>query len=246
MQSAPDEAFFGFGEQLTYFNQKGKCAPMLVQEHGVGRGRPIVTQLIDALADGGGRNPYITEAPAPHFISSRLRSMFLENTEYSVFDMRPADRADIKLWSGAMRGQIVYGRTPLELIEAYTEYAGRMRVLPGWVHGGVIVAVQGGSESVRGKLDALRKAGVPLAGLWIQDWSGIRDTSVGKQLWWNWKLDESFYPGWNAIVADLETNGARMLIYINPFLANTPGHDTLFKEGETAATWSSKRTARPI
>lgn len=118
MESVPDEGFFGFGEQLTYFNQKGNVLPILVQEHGVGRGRPILTQAVDILASGGGGSPYVTEAPAPHFISSRLRSLFLENTEYSVFDMRAANHTEIKVWSGVMTGWILYGETPLDLIEA--------------------------------------------------------------------------------------------------------------------------------
>jgi hypothetical protein len=36
--SSADEAFFGFGQQLTYFNQKGNVIPILVQEHGIGGG----------------------------------------------------------------------------------------------------------------------------------------------------------------------------------------------------------------
>jgi alpha-glucosidase len=70
--SVADEGFFGFGQQLTYFNQKGNILPIVVQEHGVGRGRPIVTQIVDWFASQGGGNPYITEAPAP--ISSRAVS----------------------------------------------------------------------------------------------------------------------------------------------------------------------------
>ncbi len=166
-ESVPDEAFFGFGEQLTYFNQKGNVLPILVQEHGVGRGRPILTQAVDILASGGGGSPYVTEAPAPHFISSRLRSLFLENTEYSVFDMRAAGHTEMKVWSGIMTGRILYGKTPLDLIEAYTEYAGRMRVLPDWVHNGVIVALQGGTKVARPQFEELLKAEIPLAGLWI-------------------------------------------------------------------------------
>lgn len=228
--SAADEAFFGFGEQLTYFNQKGKVVPILVQEHGVGRGRPVLTQLIDMFANGGGGNPYVTEAPAPHFISSHLRSLFLENTQYSAFDLRGARHFEIKVWSGTMTGRILYGKTPLDLIEAYTDYSGRMRALPDWVHNGAIVCVQGGTAAVRGKLAALREAGVPLAGLWVQDWSGARVTSAGTQLWWDWRLDESHYPQWRELIADLQNSGARMLIYINPFLSNAAGHDTLFKQ----------------
>jgi sulfoquinovosidase len=34
--SESDEHFFGFGEQLTYFDQKGKVIPILVQEHDIG------------------------------------------------------------------------------------------------------------------------------------------------------------------------------------------------------------------
>ena len=47
--------------------------------------------------------------------------------------MRHADRVDIKVWSATMTGRILHGETPLDLIEAYTAYAGRMRVLPDWI-----------------------------------------------------------------------------------------------------------------
>lgn len=244
-QSAQDEAFFGFGQQLTHFNQKGNVLPILVQEHGVGRGRPVVTQLVDTFANGGGGTPFLTEAPAPHFISSRLRSLFLENTEYSVFDMRPADHFEIEVWSGTMTGRILFGETPLDLIAAFTEYAGRMRALPDWIHNGVVVSVQGGTKAVRDKLDKLRAANIPLAGLWIQDWPGIRVTSAGKQLWWDWRLDETLYPGWRKLVADLESAGARMLIYINPFLSNAPGHDALFEEGRKKGYLVQKADGTP-
>ena len=243
--SSPDEAFFGFGQQLSYFNLKGKLIPILVQEHGVGRGRPIVTQLIDIFADGGGGNPYVTEAPAPHFISSRLQSLFLENSEYSLFDMRPADHFEVKVWCGTMTGRILYGATPLDLIEAYTDYAGRMRALPDWIHSGAIVAVQGGTRAAHAKLAKLRADDIPLAGLWIQDWTGVRVTSVGKQLWWDWRLDETFYPQWRQLVADLERHGGRMLVYINPFLSNAAGHDALFTEGQHKGYLVSRADGTP-
>jgi hypothetical protein len=38
---------------------------------------------------------------------------------------------------------------------------------------------------------------VPLAGLWIQDWSGTNTTSAGHQVLWNWQL----YTDWDQIVA---------------------------------------------
>nr|MDQ3831688.1 hypothetical protein [Candidatus Tectomicrobia bacterium] len=232
--SSRDEQFFGFGAQLTFFNQKGHVLPILVQEHGVGRGLPGVTQLVNLTQNGGGGNPFVTEMVAPHYISTKLRSLFLENKEYNEFDLREADRVEIKLFANVLTGRILYGATPLDLIEEYTSYAGRTHPLPDWIHEGVIVAVQGGTERVLQKLATLDKAGVPLAALWIQDWTGRRVTSLGSQVWWNWQLDESYYPGWAELVDMLARRHVRMLIYTNPFLTNTPGHDQLFQEAQNA------------
>ena len=115
VESPKDEAIFGCGSQLTYFNQKGHLLPILVQEHGIGRGRPIITELVDVFDHSSGGNPYHTSMPAPHILTSRRRSMFLENEEYSEFDMRPADRISIKLWAPTMTGRILFGETPLDL-----------------------------------------------------------------------------------------------------------------------------------
>ena len=220
--SSPNEAFFGFGQQLTYFNQKGNIIPIIVQEHGIGRGLPLVTQLVDLLYDGAGGTPCFTEAPAPQYITSQLRSLFLENKEYSVFDMRAADYVAVKLFSGAMTGRILFGATPLALIEEYTSYSGRVRALPAWAHEGVMVATEGGSAIVNALLAKLIDANVPLVGLWIQDWSGTKTTSAGHQVLWNWQLSSALYPDWDQIVAKLAQLGARIFIYINPFLVPVP------------------------
>ena len=87
-------------------------------------------------------------------------------------------------------GQIIGARTVPETVEAYTEYSGRMGPLPEWAYaGGVILGMTGGSERVRDVLAKLRAADVPLAGLWLQDWGGARNTSIGiERVWWNWEL----------------------------------------------------------
>ena len=189
----------------------------------------------------------MTECPAPHFITTRLRSLFLENLEYSTFDLRQSDQFDVKVWSGVMTGRILYGRTPLELIAAYTDYAGRMRPLPDWVHQGLIAGLQGGTEVVRGKLATLKDAEVPLAGLWLQDWCGARTTDAGKQLWWDWKLDSGYYPDWQGLSAEVAAAGGRMLVYINPYLCRAARARRALPAGAGGrATWceTGRRHAR--
>jgi alpha-glucosidase len=243
--SEADEHFFGFGEQLTYFDQKGNVIPILVQEHGVGRGLPVFTGLVDLTQNGGGGNPYVTEAPVPQYITSKLRSLFLENKEYSVFDLHSPERVEITVFASQMTGRILYGRTPLDLIQEYTEYAGRMRPLPDWISQGAVISVQGGTDVVLQKLDTFVKAGVPIAAFWIQDWPGRRVTAIGSQLWWNWKLDEVYYHDWDGLVDALQKQNARMMIYINPFLTNAPGHDELFNQAMQAGYLVKKKDGTP-
>src|SRR5918997_801499 len=52
--SSPEERFFGFGTQYTYFGMKGRKVPIFIQEQGIGRGKQPVTWAADWQADAGG------------------------------------------------------------------------------------------------------------------------------------------------------------------------------------------------
>jgi alpha-glucosidase len=217
--STPDEHFFGFGVQYTYFDLKGRKVPIFIQEQGIGRGEQPITLAADWEADAGGRW-HTSYASVPHYITSELRSLFLENYEYSTFDLREEDRVQVEVFSSRMRGQIPSGDTPPELIEQYTEYSGRMPPLPGWILGGAVVGVQGGTDKVLDVYDELEALGTPVAALWLQDWVGQRRTSFGTQLWWNWELDQDHYPDWDLLRKKLEERDVRLMTYVNPFLAD--------------------------
>ena len=216
--SAPDEHFFGFGVQYTYFDLKGRMVPIFIQEQGVGRGEQPVTLAADWQANAGG-SPYTSYASVPHYITSEMRSLFLENYEYSAFDLREEDRVQIEVFSSRVVGQILNGETPPQLIEAYTEYCGRMPPLPEWILGGAVIGVQGGTQRVLDLSDQLGALGTPVAAFWLQDWVGRRKTSFGTQLWWNWELDEDHYPDWNLLRESLGRNDTKLMTYVNPLLA---------------------------
>jgi alpha-glucosidase (family GH31 glycosyl hydrolase) len=226
--SSKDEGVYGFGEQFSWFDHKRLRVPILVSEQGIGRGAFPIT-LGANLSAGAGGNGHTTYAAVPHFLTSRLRSLFLENTEVSTFDLRDEARITVELFSSTMRGRIVAGTTPLELIEEYTTYAGRMRRLPDWMLEGAVVGMQGGTAKVREVLGKLREKDVPVAALWLQDWVGQRTTSFGKQLWWNWELDTERYPEWPELMRSLEAQGIRVMTYVNPFLADVEGEKASYR-----------------
>ncbi len=219
LASVADEAFYGFGEQFTHFNLKGKRLPVLVQEQGIGRGAQPITAGANLTAGAGG-DWHTSYAAVPHFISSRMRSLFLENYEYSIFDMTKDDLIRIEVFSNRMSGQMLSGSSPQELVERYTEYSGRMKALPDWMHRGAIIGMQGGTDAVKERLAHLKQHKAPVAAFWLQDWVGQRKTSFGRQLWWNWELDNDRYPQWQQLVQDLRKENIRVMTYVNPFFAD--------------------------
>jgi alpha-glucosidase len=221
--SRPQEHFFGFGEQFTYFDMKGREVPIWVSEQGVGRGEQPLTFLADLTNGGAGGNAFTTYAPMPICMTSDLRGFLLENTCFSRFDLRDAHRMSITVFDNTLNAHIYLGDSPSKLIHIQTGLSGRMPRLPDWVHAGAIIGMQGGTAKVREIYAKLREKQVPVAAFWLQDWVGQRRTSFGKQLWWNWELDHERYPGWQELVRDLQRDGVRVMTYINPYLADLTG-----------------------
>ena len=223
--STSDEQFFGFGEQFTHLNLKGRRLDIISQEPGIGRGvQPLSWFMNTFFGAGGGETS--SNAPAPHYITSRCRSLALENHELSRFDLREEDRIEVELWSNTMCARVFIGSNPKTLIEAYTRLSGRMPMLPSWIQSGAVIGMQGGTEAVRSMAKRLQDAGAPVAAFWLQDWVGARRTSVGSQLWWNWELDAERYPDWEKLRGELEANGSRVMSYINPFLVDVAERET--------------------
>lgn len=220
--SNAEENFYGFGEQFSYLNLKGKQVPVLVQEQGIGRGELILSFLVNLFSPGSAGNTFSSYYAIPQYITDQRRSVFLENSEYSRFDLRQSESVALNVFSNEITGRILYGEDMLGLIEEFTKYSGRMKALPDWMNKGAVLGLQGGTDRVRGIYNQLRDADTPVAALWLQDWVGRRVTlgGAGKQLWWNWELDQNLYPGWFDLVDDMEQNDVRVLGYINPFLVD--------------------------
>lgn len=218
--SNSSERFHGFGEQFSILDLKGQVVPVLSQEGGVGRGHQPISAAVNLGSAGAAGNELTTYYAVPQYITNTNKSLFLENTDYSVFDLSDANRVRVRLFNGQMTGRILLGNSMLELIQRFTDYTGRMRPLPSWFNEGAVVGMQGGTDKVNAVLTELERRGTPVAGVWLQDWVGKRQTSFGSQLWWNWELDKDRYPNWDGLVNRIENRNGHVLCYINPFLVD--------------------------
>uniref|UniRef100_A0A0E0JGU8 Glycoside hydrolase family 31 N-terminal domain-containing protein n=1 Tax=Oryza punctata TaxID=4537 RepID=A0A0E0JGU8_ORYPU len=234
--SSRDERFYGFGEQFSRVEFKGKRVPVLVQEQGIGRGDQPITFAANLVSYRSGGNWSTTYAPSPFYMTSKMRSLYLEGYDYSIFDLTKPDRVQIQVYGSSVQGRILHGGSPTELITSYTESTGRPPVLPRWITSGAVVGMQGGTDAVRRVWKQLQDHDVPVSAFWLQDWVGQRKTSIGSQLWWNWEVDDDHYAGWTDLVRDLRRRGVRTMTYCNPCLvpmdkkANARRH--LFEEAK--------------
>jgi len=238
--SEPDEAVWGFGEQFSAVDFKGRKLSTLVTEKGFGRGMEPVTSYLDGKypSHNVSGDWFSSYAPVPHYISSSMRSIFMRNYEYISYDLTQAGLIITDVFTNAISGTIINGDTPVDLIREYTEFSGRMRALPDWALRGAIVGMQGGTDKVRHVYRELKKRNTPVSAFWLQDWQGQRSMSkVHKRLWWNWCLDEERYPDWSDMVKEFESDGVRVMGYINPFFVTDidagPTHDrNMFREAD--------------
>ena len=210
------ENVWGAGEQLSYFDLRGRQFPLWTSEPGVGRDKSTqITWMADQVGAGG--DYFHTNYPQPTFISSRRYALHVETTAYAVFDFRHDAFHEIEVWEVPERIEIFTGGSFVDLVGALSMRFGRQPPLPDWVLNGAIIGLKQGDESFQ-RLEAYEKADVAISGLWCEDWVGLRITSFGKRLFWNWKWNESRYPGLDRKIAELAQRDIRFLGYVNPYL----------------------------
>ncbi|KAG5555986.1 hypothetical protein RHGRI_006576 [Rhododendron griersonianum] len=217
--SEANERFYGFGEQFSHMDFKGKRVPILVQEQGIGRGDQPITFAANLVSYRSAGDWSTTYAPSPFYITSKMKSLYLEGYNYSVFDLTRHDRVQIQMHGDSIEGRILYGNSPLEFIEGFTDAIGRPPELPEWIISGAVVGMQGGTDFVRDVWDKLQAYDVPVSAFWLQDWVGQRKTVIGSQLWWNWEVDTTRYFGWQQLIREFSARHIKVMTYCNPCLA---------------------------
>ncbi|GAA0769230.1 alpha-glucosidase [Erythromicrobium ramosum] len=215
---APDDVLWGGGEQMSYLALNGRTFPIWTSEPGVGRepGTPLTDQ---ASADGSfaGGDYWTTNYPEPTVLCSSGWALSLANAEYVELDASEQGRLRVHVWSGEVVIDLFEG-APADLTRQLAARFGPRQALPDWALGGAIVGLKQGEASFD-RLEALIEAGAAISGLWCEDWVGIRETSFGRRLFWDWQWNAERYPDLPSRIAALKARGIRFLGYVNPYLA---------------------------
>ncbi|HEV7278061.1 MAG TPA: alpha-glucosidase [Devosiaceae bacterium] len=238
----PREHVWGGGEQMSYFDMRGRRFPLWTSEPGVGRDKSTeITRLSDLHGKAGG-DYWNTNYPQPTWLSSRRYALHVDTTAYSAFDFRHAEFHEVEVWEVPARIELFSGASFVDLVGALSRRFGRQPELPDWVYGGAIVGLKDGANSFA-RMERMIAAGVKVSGLWCEDWVGLRETSFGARLFWDWQANDSRYPDLRRRIAELRERGVRFLGYVNPYLAadgalfgeaDARGYFATNEQGETA------------
>lgn len=214
----PDESVFGCGEQFSHFNLRGRRFPLWTSEQGVGRNKKTRVTWEADVADKAGGDYWWTFFPQPSYVSSRKYWLFAQCPAWAAFDFSDADYHELEFWALPERLTFGSGTKMLDLARGMTDFLGHQPEPPDWTHDGVILGVQGGTDVCQARLDQARARGVPVSGLWAQDWEGINMTSFGQRLRWNWQWHRERYPQLPEAIARWKKDGIRFLGYANPYV----------------------------
>ena len=226
--SEKNEKIYGLGEQMSYFDLKGRDFPIWTSEPGVGRDKSTYVTWRSDVENKAGGDYYWSNFPQPTYISKRGYYLHLESTAYSKFDFRNDEYTEIEVWELPKSIVIEQADSLKETHKKLTDLLGTQPRLPEWVYNGLIIGAQGGTKRVEKILEDSLENGIKVAGVWSQDWCGRKVTSFGKRVKWSWIYDSEYDPDLPDFIKRLNNKGIEFLGYINPYiLEDTP----LYLEG---------------
>ncbi len=223
------EKCYGCGEQMSYFNLRGRNFPLWTSEPGVGRDKTTYVTWRSDVENKAGGDYYNTNYPQPTYVSTKHYYLHVDSTAYADFNFKNEKFHELQIWEVPAQVRIEAAPTYIGLLEKLTAFLGRQVELPDWVYNGAILGLQGGTERSFSLVERSLRNGMKVSGVWCQDWAGKRVTSFGKRLNWNWKWNKEMYPGLPEKIKEYREKNIRFLAYNNPYLVK---EGDLYKEGK--------------
>jgi alpha-glucosidase len=209
----PNEYFMGFGGRLEGVAFRGKKMLNWISE-----GQADTLPSPNPENQGNYRVPF--------YLSTRGYGLLLNENSCSSFDLGESNINinEIAVWDQKLSFTVYTGANPAEIIQNYTDDAGRiLRTPEPWVFGVWMLSKNRNifqTETDRSNQIAtlLRNDSIPCSAIWHHYWSEkINDIlGVGKK----WDLDVVRYPNYSTLVSNHHADGFKVLHYYWPYIFN--------------------------
>ena len=206
---APQEDFYGFGEQFTYFNKKG-----------------LVTEIWNV--DPANTSSFLSYKNIPFFLSTQGYGFVLNSSRRALFDLgsRTTEAWQVQVQGHELDYYLLFGTTPQRILQRYYQLTGQPTLPPAWSFGLWMskLGAYTDQEAVLAAARRFRERNLPLDVLhvdppWLQD----SETLVCTYQWNN----EAF-PDPPAMIRELAEHDIKLSLWIAPYV---PVGCALYDEG---------------
>ncbi|KAL0947165.1 hypothetical protein HGRIS_013292 [Hohenbuehelia grisea] len=210
LNMAPGELVYGLGEQFTAFTKNGQSVKVWNQD--------------------GGTSSEQAYKCVPFYITNRNYGVFVNHSGEVEIEVgsEKVSRVGVSVADKALEYFIIYGETPLEILDKYTRMTGRPALLPAWSFGlwlSTSFLTDYSSKTVSGFLQGMqdRNCHVRVFHLdcfWMKQYE-----------WCSFTFDPDNFPDPRAYLSEIkEKYGVKICVWINPYISQL---SPIFKEGAT-------------
>lgn len=203
-----NENLYGLGERFGPFAKNG--------------------QSVDIWNADGGTGSEQAYKNVPFYISDAGYGLFVDHPERVSFELgtEVASRAQFSVPGSELQYYVIYGATPKEILERYTELTGRPARVPAWSYGlwlSTSFTTNYDEETVSSFVEGMAQREIPLS-VFHFDCFWMR-----RFHWSDFRWDPAMFPDPRGMLERLKARGLRICVWINPYIAQ---RSYLFEEGK--------------
>ncbi|MCL2544656.1 MAG: alpha-xylosidase [Clostridia bacterium] len=201
------ECVYGLGERFTPYVKNG--------------------QTVDMWNEDGGTSSEIAYKNVPFFMSNRGYGVFVNHPTDVSFEVmsEKVARTQFSVEGEALEYLVIYGPTPLQVLDRYTALTGRPALPPAWSFGLWLTTsftTSYDEETVTSFIQGMADRDIPLHVFhfdcfWMQSYQ-----------WCDFTWDPHTFPDPEQMLARYKAMGLKICMWINPYIAQ---HTEAFEEG---------------
>ncbi len=210
------EPVFGSGGVASGPNLRGLRVNIYTDKPNPGE-RVSLTDMVDKYILGKGQASPLYALPS-FFTGQRFLFMAIFGGR-TLLNFTHKDYHEVEFYGVPEKIFLSQPKTMSSLHALQSELIGTRFQFPTLYEAGVIASVTGGSQPLLETIDILKASEIPMAALYIKDWSGTQTTPSGTREFWDWVWSSELYPHLDQVMQELSGIGINVLCSANPHLS---------------------------
>jgi alpha-D-xyloside xylohydrolase len=206
----PGECVYGLGERFSAFVKNG--------------------QVVNMWNEDGGTASQIAYKNIPFYMTSENYGVFVDHSGLVSFEVasEKVEYVGFSVEGEQLRYHLFYGKTPADILEAYTNLTGKPALPPEWSFGlwlSTCFKPQYDEKTVTAMIDGMQKRGIPFRVFHF-------DCYWMKALHWcDFEWDDEQFSDVKGMLKRYHARGLKICAWINPYIAQ---NTKAFEEGKAA------------